>query len=142
IVITDLFNFAMPLIRYDTGDVGVMDYDSNGNRLVLTQIDGRKMDMFTNTKGELISSHIIHHILQYKGIDQFQFIEEENGDYIIKLKVLPSYNYKDGERIYNQYEGYFGEGAVIQLEYVDDIPLLPSGKRKLVINKRLALESD
>lgn len=137
IVITDLFNYAMPLIRYDTGDVGKMEYDTNYGRIVLKQIDGRKMDMFTNTKGEIISSHIIHHILQYPGIDQFQFIEEENGEYIIKIKVLLNFNFEDGNKICKQYAGYFGEKSIVRIEYVEDIPLLASGKRKLVINKRL-----
>ena len=28
IVVTDFFNYAMPLIRYDTGDLGVIDNQS------------------------------------------------------------------------------------------------------------------
>ncbi|MEW2921820.1 CoF synthetase [Muricauda sp. ANG21] len=135
IVITDLFNYSMPMIRYDTGDVGVMDYDPEKQAIVFTKVEGRKMDMFTNTKGDYISSHIIHHILQFKGIEQFQFIEEEDGDYTIKLKVSPLYDRNDEGRIRNKYMEYFGEDAIIHVEYVDDIPLLPSGKRKLVINK-------
>ncbi len=136
IIITDLFNYAMPMIRYDTGDVGTMQYDDTRKALVFTKIEGRKMDMFTNTKGEYISSHIIHHILQFEGIDQFQFVEEENGDYVIKMKVLPHYDPNDEERIRKQYATYFGEDATIRMEYVHEIPLLPSGKRKLVVNKR------
>lgn len=135
IVITDFFNYSMPMIRYDTGDVGVMDYDPERQAMVLTKVEGRKMDMFTNTKGEFISSHIIHHILQFNGIEQFQFIEEEGGDYTIKLKVSSRYDRNDEGRIRNKYMEYFGDDAVIHVEYVDDIPLLPSGKRKLVINK-------
>lgn len=135
IVITDFFNYSMPMIRYDTGDVGVMEYDSELQTMVFTKIEGRKMDMFTNTKGEFISSHIIHHILQYEGIEQFQFIEEENGEYTIKLKVSARYDRNDEGRIRSQYASYFGEDAIIHVVYVDDIPLLPSGKRKLVVNK-------
>ncbi|MDC6385743.1 phenylacetate--CoA ligase family protein [Flagellimonas taeanensis] len=135
IVITDLFNYAMPLIRYDTGDVGAMEYDAKNKAMALTKIEGRKMDMFTNTKGEYISSHIIHHILQFGGIDQFQFVQETNGEYIIKMKVSLQYDYADEARIRQRYATYFGEDAMIRIEYVEDIPLLPSGKRKLVINK-------
>lgn len=137
IVITDLYNFCMPLIRYDTGDVGKFTKinDRYGQRLVLAEIEGRKMDMFTNTKGEYISSHIIHHILQYNAIDQFQFIEEENNEYIIKLKVTDDFDYNEEKSIIAQYKEYFGDNASIRVEYVRDIPLLASGKRKLVINR-------
>lgn len=137
LVVTDYFNFAMPMVRYDTGDVGIMDIDPKTGELVLSKIDGRKMDMFTNTKGEYISSHIIHHILQFNGIDQFQFVEEENNEYIIKLKVSQNLDERDENELRNLYRDYFGEDAIITIQYVEDIPLLPSGKRKLVINKAI-----
>lgn len=136
IVITDLFNYCMPMVRYDTGDIGRMEMESDGS-LVFSKIEGRKMDMFTNTKGEYVSSHIVHHILQFNGIDQFQFVEEENNDYIIKLKVSGDFDYENEEKLKNRYKEYFGEDANIMIEYVNDIPLLPSGKRKLVINNAI-----
>lgn len=135
IVITDFFNCSMPMIRYDTGDVGVMEFDTKSQAMVFSKIEGRKMDMFTNTSGEPISSHIIHHILQFNGIEQFQFVEEENGEYTIKLKVSSKYDRNDEGTIRNQYKEYFGEDSIIHIDYVADIPLLPSGKRKLVVNK-------
>lgn len=139
IVITDLFNYSMPLIRYDTGDVGVLglDTEDKDGALVLKSIDGRKMDMFTNTKGEFISSHIVHHILQVEEIDQFQFVQENYKDYILKLKVLKNFNRGKEQSLIKQYKDYFGEDANVKIEYVSDIPLLLSGKRKLVINKTL-----
>ncbi len=129
----------MPLIRYDTGDVGKLnfDLDDSDKPLVFTKIEGRKMDMFTNTNGEYISSHIVHHILQFNEIDQFQFIEEENKEYVIKLKVSKDFDYDNEIGIIKQYKEYFGVGANIRIEYVKDIPLLPSGKRKLVINNAI-----
>jgi phenylacetate-CoA ligase len=136
IVITDLFNYCMPMVRYDTGDIGRMDREFDGS-LVFSKIEGRKMDMFTNTKGEYVSSHIVHHILQFHGIDQFQFIEEENNDYIIKLKVSNDFDYANEVKLINRYKEYFGEDAIIKVDYVNDIPLLASGKRKLVINKAM-----
>ncbi len=136
IVITDLFNYCMPMIRYDTGDVGRVQKDKSG-RLVFTAIEGRKMDMFTNTKGEFVSSHIIHHILQFKGIDQFQFVEEDDFSYTIKLKVNDQFDYSNESKVVEKYKTYFGENANIVVEYVKDIPLLLSGKRKLVINNAI-----
>ncbi len=139
IVVTDLFNCAMPLVRYDTGDVGKLGYDPKnpGKPMVFTQIEGRKMDMFTNTRGEYVSPHIIHQILQYDQIDQFQFIQEENSNYIIKLKLLNRFDYSNEVKLIEQYKAYFGDDAKIKVEYVNEIPLLLSGKRKLVINKAI-----
>ncbi|NAY91241.1 CoF synthetase [Muricauda sp. JGD-17] len=137
IVVTDLFNYSMPMLRYDTGDVGVMEQDPENNELIFTKIEGRKMDMFTNTKGEYISSHIIHHILQFRGIEQFQFIQEDYDQYVIKLKVSKKLDYEDELALCGQYQEYFGADANISVVYVEDIPLLPSGKRKLVLNNAI-----
>nr|WP_299381522.1 CoF synthetase [Allomuricauda sp.] len=134
IVITDLFNYSMPLIRYDTGDVGMMAENPETGSWVFTKVDGRKMDMFTNTKGEYISSHIIHHILQFKGIEQFQFVQE-GKKYVIKLKMAEKLDARDEDALKKQYLEYFGDDALLKIQYVDDIPLLASGKRKLVVNK-------
>lgn len=139
IVVTDLFNFCMPMIRYDTGDVGIMDYvgEDTNRGMVFKIIEGRKMDMFTTTKGEYLSSHIIHKILQYGEIDQFQFIQEKNKEYTIKLKVMKNFDFTKAAKMVKEYQDYFGEGSKVKIEYVDDIPLLPSGKRKLVINNTM-----
>tara|TARA_R110002049_G_scaffold296797_1_gene485192 strand:- start:26080 stop:27462 length:1383 start_codon:yes stop_codon:yes gene_type:complete len=136
IVITDLFNYCMPMIRYDTGDVGKVQRSESG-RFVFTAIEGRKMDMFTNTDGEFVSSHIIHHILQFEGIDQFQFVEEDDNNYTIKLKVNDNFDLNNESKVIEKYKVYFGENAQILVEYVSDIPLLLSGKRKLVINNAI-----
>ncbi|MFM1879701.1 MAG: Phenylacetate--CoA ligase [Bacteroidota bacterium] len=137
IIVTDYYNYAMPLIRYDTGDVGSIIFKGSGNarKPVLKYVEGRKMDMFTNTNGEYISSHIIHHLLQYPGISQFQFIQEKNFHYQIKLKITPTFNLSKEAEIIQIYKEYFGETSVVEVVYVDEIPLLPSGKYKLVINK-------
>ncbi|MBS9462211.1 phenylacetate--CoA ligase family protein [Flagellimonas sp. 389] len=139
IVVTDLFNSAMPLIRYDTGDVGSLGYDDEDpdKPMVFAQIEGRKMDMFTNTKGEYVSPHIIHQILQYDQIDQFQFVQEGASTYIIKLKLLNRFDYNNEAKLIDQYKEYFGNDAKIKVEYVNEIPLLLSGKRKLVINNAI-----
>ncbi|MGI6145720.1 MAG: CoF synthetase, partial [Peptococcia bacterium] len=58
IVVTDLFNYAMPLIRYDTGDLAVVEkHKKYGN--VITSIEGRKLDFIFNTSGAEISPHSV-----------------------------------------------------------------------------------
>ena len=57
IVITDLYNYATPLIRYDTGDVGIMHLDEN-NHPYFSQVLGRKLDLIYDTKGNLVPEHL------------------------------------------------------------------------------------
>ena len=133
IVITDLFNFAVPMIRYDTGDLGVMNLGENHKAPVLSKVEGRKMDMLYDTKGQLITSHIVHQICLFKGINQYQLIQESKSDYTFKINVNSDFNQEN--ELIEKYRPYFGGDAIIKVDYVDDIPLLSSGKRKKVINR-------
>jgi len=131
IVITDLYNYAVPLIRYDTGDIGIMSIDAK-NRLVLSKVEGRKMDVLFNTDGELITSHIVHKICLYEGIKQYQLIQKGKKDYLFKINATD--DFVDEKDLIESYKKYFGKDSNIKIEYVDDIPVLSSGKRKKVIN--------
>ncbi|AOW20095.1 phenylacetate--CoA ligase family protein [Urechidicola croceus] len=133
IVITDLFNFAMPMLRYDTGDLGILKFDDDCGEYVLSNIEGRKMDMLYNTNGELITSHVVHQICLYEGINQYQLIQNGKRDYLFKMNVSKKFD-KEKELI-SLYQTYFGNDAKINIEYVNDIPLLSSGKRKKVLNR-------
>lgn len=132
IVITDLFNYAVPMIRYDTGDLGMMNLIDEDKAPVLSKVEGRKMDMLYNTDGELITSHIVHQICLFNGINQYQLIQETKTLYNFKINATDNFNQE--KELIETYQPYFGNDAKIKVEYVDDIPLLSSGKRKKVIN--------
>lgn len=132
IVITDMFNYSVPLLRYDTGDLGSMISGDSNNGPVLTKVEGRQMDMLYDTKGELISSHIVHKICLYKGIKQYQLIQKDKKEYVIKINKSIEFNQED--EVIKNYKEYFGSDSKISIEYVQDIPILSSGKRKKVIN--------
>lgn len=132
IVITDLFNYSVPMIRYDTGDLGIMDLEKDSGEPVLTRIEGRKMDMLYDTKGELITSHIVHQICLYRGIKQYQLIQTDKKEYLFKINATEEFVQE--QEMIDSYKKYFGKDATVKIDYVDDIPILSSGKRKKVIN--------
>ncbi len=135
VVVTDLFNYAMPVIRYDTGDVAMM-CSSSGNKYktpVLLNVEGRRMDMVFNTKGELVSSFTItNNMWKYTEIQQYQFIQLSATAYLFKINSVN--DFKRETELIEEFKAYFGHDAVIKVEYVTDVPLLASGKRKKVMN--------
>jgi phenylacetate-CoA ligase len=133
IVITDYFNYAMPMIRYDTGDIGTLNWDESKKKLLLTNVGGRKMDLVFNTKGNLVSSFTItNNMWLYPEIKQYQFIQLEKTKYLFKLNLDGKFERE--ELLISEFKNYFGQDAQIMVEYVDEIPLLNSGKRKKVMN--------
>lgn len=135
IVITDLFNMAMPMIRYDTGDIGVLEKKSLAgiNRLCLSTVEGRQLDQIYNTNGKLVSSYLVYkNMWKYPEIDQYQLIQETSNQYTFKIATSGSFN-KEKE-LKKEFLQYLGKDANFIVKYVNEIPLLNSGKRKKVLN--------
>ncbi|OEK08541.1 hypothetical protein A8C32_03550 [Flavivirga aquatica] len=130
IIVTDLYNYANPFLRYDTGDIGMIDYSVTPP--ILKHVEGRKTDVIFNTKGDIVSSFIITNIVDYKGVIQGQLIQEKQKEYTIKLNTTKEFNQE--KEVLSEFTGYLGSDAIIQIDYVKEIPLLTSGKRKATVN--------
>ncbi len=133
IVVTDLFNHSMPLIRYDTGDVGMFNPEYPDNRY-LSNVEGRKMDLVTNTRGTVLSSFVVYTLFYpyYHLLNQYQFIQEAAKDYTIKLNVRDGFDRE--KELIQAVKSDFGQDAAVRIVYVDEIPPLASGKRRKVVN--------
>lgn len=135
IVVTDLYNFAMPIIRYDTGDIGVMAKVSECGLPgpVFTRIDGRRTDFLYSASDELLSPYVINNTMwRFQEISQYQLIQNGKGEYVLKLNTDGSKFLREEEML-GELKKYLGINADISIEYVDEIPVLNSGKRKQVI---------
>lgn len=138
IVVTDLYNYAMPMIRYDTGDVGSFTYiEVNGvTKKAIKNFGGRKIDMVFDSKGNAISPHKISvSFWNFPELKQFQFIQEGTRSYKVVLNIREQFNRQ--EELMDTLKSILGENAKITFEVVEDIPTLNSGKRKYIINKSM-----
>lgn len=137
IIVTDLYNYGMPMIRYDTGDVGIIsqEREHNGN-LYLSKVEGRKLDLLYDTKGNLISSYLVYkNMWKYTEIIQYQLIQEGLKEYTFKINSNEAFNRESN--LINEFKEYLGQDAIFTVVYVSEIPLLSSGKRKFIINHYL-----
>lgn len=89
IVVTCLLNYAMPLIRYRMGDIGVLDGDtcSCGRGLsLLKSVEGRAVDCFTLTDGRKITPKQIMTVIQSEpGVSRYQAVQENERRVTIEL---------------------------------------------------------
>ncbi|GGW64391.1 phenylacetate-CoA ligase [Winogradskyella epiphytica] len=134
IVVTDLFNYAMPIIRYDTGDIAEFGVNKNGV-MEFAKIEGRQMDLIYDTSGNMISSFVVYtkFYKYYHLLKQYQFIQQEEDRYEIKLN-LKGDNFAFEDELIADIKLDFGNNARVDITYVDEIPALASGKRRKVIN--------
>jgi phenylacetate-CoA ligase len=136
IVVTDFFNYAMPMIRYDTGDVGayVRKRHNGVERWAISSFGGRKVDTVQDCEGNLISPYSITNLMwSFQCVKQFQFIQKNYGEYSLLLSADQSV--VDENKMISDYKKIFGDKSVFEIHYCDDIPVMSSGKRRYIVNK-------
>ncbi len=78
VVVTPYLNFAMPLIRYETGDVvevGEGDHCPNG-AIRLSRIIGRSKNLFTQSDGQKFLPYVaLGEVASLGPVDRFRFVQ-------------------------------------------------------------------
>jgi phenylacetate-CoA ligase len=133
IIITDLLNYGMPLIRYQIGDVGKPLYKSCecGRGLpLLGGINGRTTDFIITPKGKMLSGIPIatYVITNISGIQQIQFIQEQRDKLKIRVKKGATFNQNSIETLKRKLFQFMDEEISVDIEYTEQIPPEASGK--------------
>lgn len=82
IVVTNLDNYAMPLIRYEIGDIGALSasYDCACGRhtQMLEHVKGRTVNVFSTIDGKRVDGEYFTHLFYGKEwVRQFQVVQED-----------------------------------------------------------------
>lgn len=132
IVITDLYNHAMPLIRYDTGDLGIMKKNAKGQNY-LAKVLGRKLDLLYNTSNEPLSFFSLDECFEENlDIEQFQIIQEDRFHLIINLIMKQGKSIEEAS-IRKKVQKIMGKECNVEIRYSEQIPITNSGKFRYVI---------
>lgn len=138
VVITDLFNDAMPFIRYVNGDRAVAGFDQCpcGRGLpLLKQVVGRQLDTLVTPDGRKVPGEFFPHLLkEFPGIRRFQVVQEAVECITLKLVVDGGFTLYDRETLLREVRTCTGPVVDIQLQLVDDIPLTGAGKHRVVVH--------
>lgn len=133
IVITDLFNYAMPIIRYDTGDTAIKVEAGLGHQTRFNSIQGRRVDILYDAEGKLLSPATLDSaVWKFGKIKQFQLIQDSAFDYRVKVNGNRD-AYPHGD-IIGEFRKFLGSDANIALEFVDEIPMAASGKYQYTVS--------
>ena len=89
IVVTGLLNYAMPMIRYRVGDIGILGDDRcscGSSHPLLKSVEGRIIDCFALPHGRLVTPQIIQSAIQATpGISRYQAVQQDEGKVTIEL---------------------------------------------------------
>lgn len=130
LVITDFFNKAFPVIRYENGDLVSLLRNTDG-KLYISKIVGRKTDALYTTDGRMVHYfNSISFLEPFMDIRQFQLVQYDYHHFKWRLNTK---NYGYEEMIVKESKRLFGEDSEWEFEYVDDMPKLRSGKVRMTV---------
>jgi phenylacetate-CoA ligase len=140
IVVTHLDNWAMPFIRYRTGDVTQFDTQrcKCGRRLsIMKKIQGRTTDFIVSPDGRWQHGlSLIYVIRDIPGVTHFKIIQEALDDVKILLKVDQNLFPENGKTtIVKGVKQRMGQEVKVDIELVDEIAKDASGKYRYVVSK-------
>lgn len=130
VVVTPLFNRAMPLVRYETGDYAVLAEDSNCSRATrgLGRIVGRESGLFKLPDGGKIAAMLPSGIAHRLGVRQFKLFQTSFTD--VELHYIPGPEGAEIEPAKAQaiVDRYLSPQFRVHCRRVSGIPRAPSGK--------------
>jgi phenylacetate-CoA ligase len=139
IIVTDLKNFAMPMIRYRTRDVGALAaaHCPCGRGLPLLDLQGGRVTEFlTALGGQKVSGIVLatYAITNIPGIRQIQFVQDRRDRVIARIARRADWSDEAAASLVARVRGFLGPGMTVDIEVVDSIPHESSGKYRFSIS--------
>lgn len=138
VVLTSLYDYAFPLIRYAPGDRAISLEQrscSCGQTLpLLKKIIGRVSDSFEFSNGRVLNG-LSFPFEDLHNMERFQIVQEEK-DFVILFYIPKGNVTKDEELAYKQLiEFHCGVGVKVEVRRVDHIDVPESGKTRYIVSK-------
>jgi phenylacetate-CoA ligase len=145
LIITDLLNYGMPLIRYDTGDCVLLQHGEcpcgrwypRAKAILGRVLDTLVLADGSEIPGIAVAAHMMGLTHNYRSITQVQVIQKAIDLICLKYVSRGSSDETQGElkRIRDGLAKVFPPPTQSDLVRVDDIPRAPSGKQRVCIRE-------
>lgn len=141
VVITDLYNWGMPFLRYANGDLARAGDPQQrcpcgrGLRL-FGPVEGRRLDVLRTPDGRILPGEFFPHLMkEIASVDRFQ-VRQKRLDRL-EILVVPRGEFTAADEAFlREHVGRVAGSAVqLELRLVDDIPLTASGKRRVTVSE-------
>ena len=137
VVITNLRNFSMPLIRYRIGDTAKVKHSfcSCGRESHMLQaITGRTIDHFVLEDGTKIEGAYFVHLFLFKPwVKKFQIIQKDYSTIHCRIVINGEADTGEIRDIEKMIQFMMGDSCSVIFDFVDEIEPTKSGKYKYVI---------
>jgi phenylacetate-CoA ligase len=138
IVVTDLINRGMPLIRYCVGDVGVPSDRAcacGRGQALMERITGRQADFLKRPDGSLVAgvSLVERTLTAIPGIEQMQLVQDELQRVCARVVKDAKFTVESAVSLRKELQLALGKDVSIDLQFVSSLDQTGSGKYRFAI---------
>jgi phenylacetate-coenzyme A ligase PaaK-like adenylate-forming protein len=141
LLVTDLFNYGMPFVRYLNGDMATGESSPCccGRALPrLRRVEGRQLDAIRTSAGHLLPGEFFPHMLKdVRGLKSYQVVQTSLDRLDLSLVRGDGFDEQSLAYIRNEVSKVLGDSIALHCHFVEDIPLTPSGKRRVTVSELL-----
>lgn len=137
VLITDLHNYGMPLMRYANGDIAVErhgDCPCGRGLPLLASVDGRSMDALRTPDGHFVGEYLEHLVFATPGIQRFQAVQHRVDTIEVTLVRGEGYDPSVPDVLRERFSQIYGDSVRLDFRFAEDIPLTPTGKLRVAIS--------
>ncbi|MCP4367658.1 MAG: phenylacetate--CoA ligase family protein [Deltaproteobacteria bacterium] len=142
VIITNLDNYAMPIIRYGNGDLAnwsPLKCDCKENTPLLKEVEGRFSDFIEGQNGNKVHAEFFTHIFgglklaERYSVKEFRIVQEKIDKLRIEFVTEEDLSKGDEKIINDKINEYLGN-TEIEIKKVEGIPLTKLGKKMFVLS--------
>ncbi|MEP0478575.1 MAG: phenylacetate--CoA ligase family protein, partial [Nonlabens sp.] len=134
ILVTDLYNLAHPIIRYEIGDLGSLETLKNGTR-ILKDLQGRTSDIARLPSGKIVPGLTFYYVTKTvikEDVDILEFvvIQKKSDAFEIQYVSKSEINTSVKENIQNAMDEYLESGLSLKFTRLEVLDRSKRGKLK------------
>jgi len=137
VVATDLFNYAMPFIRYKIGDMVNVSPDicSCGHQQkLIKKVYGRTSDIIRLKNGHTLTGPGFTRLFKDLNVLNYNIIQTGPFSIDVLLQVNDEYKFTEEKLIKDTIKKQAGDNCAVNVKYVDKFNLTKSGKKSYFIS--------
>jgi len=142
VLVTDLHNYGMPLIRYRNEDVGTLAPAGvcrcgRGLRK-LQRVEGRRADTLVDGEGNPVPGVVFHVLFsdaRQEIVRQFQAVQRPGGEVVLRVVRGQDFTPERFDAVARRF-GQYLKGVPFRVEFRDSIPTGPNGKMRTILVER------
>ena len=139
VVITDLHNYGMPFIRYESGDWATeMPGACNCGRQLprLSSVEGRVLDVIRTQDGRMVPGEFFVYLMfDFPGVERFQVVQKSLQSLVLNIVKGETFEPGAVDILNREIRKVLGAEIDIQYRFLSSIPMTQSGKSRVTISE-------